>query len=132
MQSSKLYIYGLGGKFIPQAIYMLTNIILARLLSPADFGVIGILAIFFMIAETMMDAGLGGSLINKKNVSKLDCSTVFVFNLTVSHLMYAALFVCADYIESYFGIEGLSTVTRVVSLVFVINSCGLVVSIIIS
>ena len=132
MQSSKLYIYGLGGKFIPQAIYMLTNIILARLLSPADFGVIGILAIFFMIAETMMDAGLGGSLINKKNVSKLDCSTVFVFNLTVSHLMYAALFVCADYIESYFGIEGLSTVTRVVSLVFVINSWGLVVSTIIT
>ena len=66
MQSSKLYIYGLGGKFIPQAIYILTNIVLARLLSPSDFGVIGVLTVFFMIAETMMDAGLGGSLINKK------------------------------------------------------------------
>ena len=128
MQSSKLYIYGLSGKFIPQAIYILTNIVLARLLSPADFGMVGVLAVFFMIAETMMDAGLGGSLINKKVITKKDCSTVFVFNLTVSHLLYVALFIGANYIEQYFQINDLSTVTRVVGLVFVINSWGLVVN----
>ncbi|WP_294590777.1 oligosaccharide flippase family protein [uncultured Phocaeicola sp.] len=128
MQSSKLYIYGLGGKFIPQAIYILTNIVLARLLSPYDFGVIGVLAVFFMIAETMMDAGLGGSLINKKVITKIDCSTVFVFNLTISHLLYIVLFFGSDYIEQYFQINDLSTITRVVGFVFVINSWGLVVN----
>lgn len=128
MQSSKLYIYGLGGKFIPQAIYILTNLVLARLLSPSDFGVIGVLTVFFMIAETMMDAGLGGSLINKKVITKIDCSTVFVFNLTVSHLLYIVLFIGADYIEQYFQITDLSTIARVVGLVFVINSWGLVVN----
>lgn len=128
MQSSKLYIYGLGGKFIPQAIYILTNLVLARLLSPSDFGIIGVLTVFFMIAETMMDAGLGGSLINKKVITKIDCSTVFVFNLTVSHLLYIVLFIGADYIEQYFKITDLSTITRVVGLVFVINSWGLVVN----
>lgn len=128
MQSSKLYIYGLGGKFIPQAVYMLTNIVLARLLAPSDFGAIGVLAVFFMIAETMMDAGLGGSLIYKKNVTKIDCSTVFVFNLAVSHLMYFILFMTSSYIEDYFKIENLSTIARIVGLVFVINSWGLVVS----
>lgn len=128
MQSSKLYIYGLGGKFIPQAVYMLTNIVLARLLAPSDFGAIGVLAVFFMIAETMMDAGLGGSLIYKKNITKIDCSTVFVFNLVVSHAMYFALFMTSGYIEDYFSIENLSTIARIVGLVFVINSWGLVVS----
>ena len=76
----------------------------------------------------MMDAGLGGSLINKKVITKIDCSTVFVFNLTVSHLLYIVLFIGADYIEQYFKITDLSTITRVVGLVFVINSWGLVVN----
>ena len=128
MQSSKLYIYGLGGKFIPQAVYILTNMVLSRLLLPSDFGIIGVLAVFFMIAETLMDAGFGGSLINKKTITKIDCSTVFVFNLTVSHLLYIILFVGANYIEKYFHIDDLSTITRIVSLVFVINSWGLVVN----
>lgn len=128
MQSSKLYVYGLGGKFIPQAVYILTNMVLSRLLLPSDFGIIGVLTVFFMIAETLMDAGFGGSLINKKTITKIDCSTVFVFNLTVSHLLYIILFVGADYIENYFQIDDLSTITRIVSLVFVINSWGLVVN----
>lgn len=132
MQNLKLYIYGLGGKFIPQGVYILTNMVLARLLAPSDFGIIGVLAIFFMIAETMMDAGLGGSLINKKQITEIDCSTVFVFNLTVSHLMYVALFFAADSIESYFNIAGLATITRVIGLVFVINSWGLIVNTIIA
>ena len=76
----------------------------------------------------MMDAGLGGSLINKKVITKIDSSTVFVFNLTVSHLLYIILFIGADYIEQYFQITDLSTITRVVGLVFVINSWGLVVN----
>lgn len=128
MQSSKFYLYGLGGKFIPQAVYILTNIILSRLLLPSDFGVIGVLTVFFMIAETLMDAGFGGSLINKKDIKKIDCSTVFVFNLTVSHVLYVFLYVGADYIEKYFLIDNLSTITRIVGLVFVINSWGLVVN----
>ena len=126
MQSARHYIWGFIGKIIPQAINQLTTIVLAQFLTPVDFGTIGVLSVFFMIASTLVESGLSGSLINKKNISELDCSTIFVFNFVVSHTLYIILFCCAGYIEEYFAIENLAFITRLISLVFVINSWGIV------
>ena len=54
------------GKFLPQSIYLVTTMVLARYLTPNDFGKIGVLAIIFTVAETLIDSGLGGSLVKEK------------------------------------------------------------------
>jgi len=120
------YIWALVGRFLPLFIYLVTTMILARYLSPDDFGMIGVLSIFFMVANTLMDAGLGGSLVKEKSLSKLDCSTIFVFNIAISLTLYLLLFAFADVIETYFETLGLAMVVRVLCLIFLINAWGLV------
>lgn len=122
------YIWGLIGKFVPQLIYLVSNMILARFLTPADFGMVGVLSVFFVVSATLMDAGLSGSLIKEKTISALDCSTVFVFNFLVSLFLYFILFVFSGCIEEYFNIEGLGNIVRLISLIFVINAFGIIVS----
>ena len=126
MQNKQEYLWAMIGRFAPQIIYLLTTIILARFLTPNDFGIIGVLSVFFMVANVLMDAGLGGSLIKERSISDVDCSTIFVFNILISHLLYVVIFFCSDLLEQYFKIEGLSSVVKILCLVFVINSWGLV------
>lgn len=126
MQHSRQYIWALIGKFIPQFVYLATTVVLARYLDPEDFGKIGVLAIIFTVAATLMDAGLGGSLVKEQNITPLDCSTISVFNITISHSIYFLLFIFAQNIEDFYAIDGLAPIVRTLSLVFVINSWGLV------
>lgn len=84
MQNKQEYLWAMIGRFAPQIIYLLTTIILARFLTPNDFGIIGVLSVFFMVANVLMDAGLGGSLIKERSISDVDCSTIFVFNILIS------------------------------------------------
>lgn len=126
MQHKSEYIWALIGRFIPLFIYLVTTMILARYLSPNDFGMVGVLSIFFIIANTIMDAGLGGSLVKEVKLSKIDCSTIFVFNLTVSLILYLLLFTISSSIEQYFNVEGLANVVKILCLIFIVNSWGLV------
>lgn len=126
MQHKEQYIWALLGRFLPLFIYLATTMILARFLTPEDFGKVGVLSIFFVVANALMDAGLGGSLVKEPSLTAVDCSTILVFNISVSHFLYLLLFLCAGAIERYFEIDGLSTVVRVLCLIFVINSWGLV------
>lgn len=126
MQNKRAYIWGFMGRFVPQIIYVLTTMFLARYLTPADFGQIGVLTVFFSIANTLMDSGLGGSLIKEKKISALDCSTISCFNIVISIFVYIFLFILAPEIEQYFNVKGLSSVMRILCLVFVINSFALV------
>lgn len=126
MRHKGAYIWNFGGRVIPQIIFLLTNIVLARYLTPAEFGQIGVLAIFISISSTLTDAGFGGSIIKEDKVTRLDLSTVFIYNLVVSLVLYLILFFTAPLIENYFEVKGLSTVTKVLSLVFVINAWALI------
>lgn len=128
MQNKKEYIWAMFGKFIPQILFVLTTIILARLLSPDDFGTIGVLSIFITSASVLMDSGLGGSLIKEESITIEDCSTIFSFNIIMSFLTYLVMFFIAPYLETYFEIDGLKNVTRILSLIFIINAFGLVPS----
>lgn len=126
MNNSKAFIWGLLSRFAPQGLYLVTTMILARFLSPSDFGIMGVLAIVFMVANILLDSGLGGSLIQKKEIDNKDCSTISSFNILVSALIYLVLFFTADPLEHYFSIEGLSNVVKVVSIVFPITAFGIV------
>lgn len=112
------------GRLSTSAVTFLLGIVLARILSPADYGTVGMIAIFLAIAKTFIDSGFAFALIRKKELSETDCSTVFYFNLIVSVLCYGFLFVSAPYISSFFNTPILTEVVRVSSLVLIIGAFG--------
>lgn len=102
------------------------TILLARLLTPADFGLIGMMAIFIAISQTLVQAGFSQALIQKKNTDEEDYSSVFYINLVVSLTLYIILYFCAPLISDFYDQPKLTNLTRVLGLVFVINSFGYV------
>ena len=126
MERKGQYIWSLLGRFLPSVIFLFATIIMARILTPRDFGLVGVLAILFTVAGALTDAGLGGSLIKEKTLSDIDCCTIFNFNIIISVALYIIFFSFADYIEAYFNMPQLSFVTRLLSLSFVINAFSLV------
>lgn len=98
------------------------NLILARLLMPDDFGAVGMLAIFISVSYTLIDGGFGSALIQKKNPTNIDYSTIFYWNLSFSLFLYAILFGCAPFIADYFKMPVLQGVLRMIGLILIINS----------
>lgn len=115
-------IWSIFGQFGYLFITLLTNIVLARLLSPKEFGVIAVATFFIIISKVLTEAGLSGALIRKKDSTELDNSTIFIFNLFVSIGLYIILFFFSPAIEVYYGIQDLSIYVRVLGLVLIINS----------
>ena len=126
MQNKKAYFWGLLGRFVPQFISIATNMVLARLLSPDDFGMIAVLSVIIMVAETLIDSGLGGSLVKEKSITSEDCSTIFAFNFLLSIVLYIICWCSAGWVEHFYNIDGLVVVFRWVSVVFVLNAFGVV------
>lgn len=109
-------------KFAGSFIQFISGIILARLLDPADYGCIGMLAIFMSIANVFIDAGFGSALIQKKRPTREDYSTIFFFNLGMSLVMYVVLFFSAPLIARYYRMDLLASVLRVQGVVLIINA----------
>ncbi len=126
MKNIDSYAWSFLGKFGLQAIYLLSNIILARLLTPSDFGVIGVLAVIFSVAQTLSDSGLGGALIMEKELNRINCGTIFIFNATISFCFYLIIYICSPILESFYDIDNLSKVARLLGLVFVFHALGIV------
>lgn len=103
-------------------IQFLANVMLARILSPDDFGLIAVIAIFIQISQVFIDSGFSNALIQKKDRTQTDYSTVFLFNLGVSCLLYAVLFFCAPLIAAFFKNDTLTALTRVVGLNLLIGA----------
>jgi len=89
-------------RFSVQAIQFVITIILARLVAPSEFGLIAMLAIFIAIAQSFVDSGFSSALVQKKNRTEIDFSTVFYFNIVISLLLYIVLFLSAPYIALYY------------------------------
>lgn len=104
----------------------ISNIILARLLSPDDFGCIGMLLVFTSISEAIVDGGFGSALIQKKNPTPTDYSTVFYWNIVLSILLYAVLCFSSPFIAVFYKIPLLSDVLRVQGSILVINAFFLI------
>ena len=113
-------------KFAGIGISFISGIILARLLTPYDYGCIGMLSIFMVLAEAFIDGGFGSALIQKKNPTQEDYSTIFWWNLGMAVLMYAVLFVSAPAISRFYSIPLLCDVLRVQGLVLFIYAFNVV------
>ena len=118
--------WGFAENILGSGILAVANIVLARILSPSDFGIIGMTAIFLTLSTSLVDSGFTGALTRKKEVSNADLNTVFYFNLLVSVLLYAVLYLCAPAISRFFSQDILIPVIRILSLSLVINALGIV------
>ena len=107
-------------------IRFISGIILARLLTPYDYGCIGMLAIFMTLAETFIDGGFGSALIQKKKPTQEDYSTIFYWNLGMAVLMYAIIFVSAPAIARFYNIPILCNVLRVQGIILFIYAFNIV------
>ena len=112
--------------FLGQGVTFIVGIILARLLSPEEYGLIGIITIFTTIMLGFVDSGFSNSLIRKLDVKEEDYSTLFFFNLLVSLLMYALLFWGAPWIASFFERPQLLPLARVMGLLIIFQSLSIV------
>ena len=114
-------------KIINQAGSFVLLIYLSRVLSPSDFGLIAMLAIFLAIAQSLIDSGFSQALIQKSNkVTEDDLSTVFYVNLVVSILLYSLLYTSSPAIASFYQQPELVNLSRVLFLVVIINAIALV------
>ena len=109
-------------QFSTQGIGFLISVVLARILLPAEFGIIGMLAIFIGIGGALVDSGLASSLIRTPEANEEDFSTVFYFNIVGSILIYIILFLTAPFIANFFNQPILTNITRVYGLTFIINA----------
>lgn len=108
-----------------QLLNILFGIVLARLLTPGDYGIVGVLTIFTLLAGNLQSSGFTQALINLKNPSDKDYNSVFWFNVIVSFALYATLWLCAPLIAKFFHQPVLVDVSRFVFLAFVISSFGI-------
>ena len=113
-------------KFAVQFGQFFVSIVLARILVPEDFGLIGMLTIFIGLSQIFIESGLGTGLIQRQNRKPIDFSTLFVFNLAVSCIFYLFLFFSAPFIASFFKQPQLIDLTRMLSLNLFINAFGIV------
>ncbi|MEE1338250.1 MAG: lipopolysaccharide biosynthesis protein [Muribaculaceae bacterium] len=114
-------------KFSSQVLYAVTGIVLANVVSKAEFGLVGAILVFQAFASLFVDSGFSTALIQRKNPTETDYSTVFWFNLGMSVMLYAVLWLCAPWIDSIFHAEGqLIPLARVMFVTFIINATAIV------
>lgn len=118
-QTIKSMIWSAIQRFGTLILSFITNLVLARFLSPDDFGCIGILTVFISLCETLIDSGLGASLIQKDNPSDSDYSTVFWVNLSLSFFLYFIIFISAPFISRFYNIDILSQILRVKGIIII-------------
>jgi len=115
-------------KFGTLIISFIGNIILARLLTPGDFGAIGMLMVFIALSDTLIDGGFGSALIQKKNPTNTDYSTIFYWNIILALLLYGILFIFAPSIASFYKMPELSAFLKVLGTILLINSFNIIQS----
>lgn len=114
------------GRFSTQGISFIIGLLLARVLSPSDYGVIGMVGIFFAIAQTFIDSGFGSALIRKKDCSEADYNTAFYFNILVGLISCVVLSLTAPFIARFFNTPILEDIVIVMSFNMLINSFTIV------
>ena len=116
------------GRFGVVGIHFISNMVLARLLTPKEFGCIGMLQIFIAVSEVFIIGGFGAALIQKKNPTHIDYTTVFYWNLMMAIVIYGILYYSAPFIARFYDIDILCNVLRVQSLTLIIGSFSIVQS----
>lgn len=107
-----------------QGIQLIIQVILARLLLPEHFGLIGMVTIFIAISNSLVNSGLDQALIREKKPSQQDYSTVFYFNLAISGLIYLLIFIAAPLISNFYNEPMIMPIIRVLMLSVIFNAFG--------
>ncbi len=113
-------------RFAVVALQVVIEILLARLLLPADYGLIGMVAVFIAIAQVFIDSGFMNALIQKKDRTETDYSTVFYTSVGIAVLVYAVLFFCAPFIAQFYDVPQLKLIVRILGLNIIFNSLAIV------
>jgi O-antigen/teichoic acid export membrane protein len=100
------------------------GIILARLLLPEEFGLIGMIAVFITFSQLFIDSGFSFALIRKKEVTRIEYETVFWFNTSASLFFFIILWVTSPYIAEFYNQPDLTNIVKAVSISLLINACG--------
>ena len=111
------FVFKLLESFGNQGISFVVSLVLGRLLSPDDYGVLSLLLIFTALAQVFVQSGLNTALIQRTEIDETDRSSVFFWGLGIAALLYAALFAAAPAIERYFRMAGLARYLRVLALI---------------
>ena len=109
-------------KFARQGLMVFFSILIARQLSPADYGLVAMLTIFLVVAQIFVDSGFVEALIQKRDRTEVDFSTTFWFNIGVAAAIYGVLFLLSPLIAGFYGEPLLEELTVWMGLIFVINS----------
>ena len=109
-------------QILTRGVNFLIGIILARLLSPTDYGLVGMMGVFIAISQIFVDGGLTNALIQTKNPSDKDFSTVYIVNMTLSFVFYFLLFFAAPFVADFYGQPLMKPLMRVVALILIICS----------
>jgi len=118
--------WSFSGSISNQLIQLIIQIILARLLVPADFGIIGMITVFIAVSQSIVDCGFANALIRETEPTQEDYSTVFYYNLSMSVVLYVVLFFSAGAIGSFFNEPQLIAILRAIALILIINSFGFI------
>ena len=119
--------WNLIDKVSQQALYLITGVVLANLLTQEDFGLVGAVLVFQAFASLLVDSGFSYALLQRKNPTRTDYSTVLWFNLAVAAVLYVVLFFCAPLIAGVFQHdERLVPLSRVMFLSFILNASAIV------
>ena len=109
-------------QFSNQGVSFILSLILARLLMPAEFGLIAMIGIFMAVGRSLIDSGLNQSLIRTSNITDEDLNSVFIYNLCGSILIYLIVYFTAPFISSFYNQPILTNIVRVFCLTFIINA----------
>jgi teichuronic acid exporter len=109
-----------------RGVQFVIGIILARLLFPEQFGLIGMLAIFIAVAQSFLDSGFGAALIQKRDATQTDTASIFYFNIFIGLMAAGLVCLIAPWIAAFYKQPILTPLMRAMSLVIVINSFGLI------
>lgn len=105
-----------------QGIQFIVSIVLARLLTPSDYGLVGLITVFLSIAQVFAQSGLGQALVQKKDADNIDFSTVLYYSITFSIFLYIILFICSPLLAAFYNAPELTAVIRVLSLTIIIGA----------
>lgn len=132
----KQTVRGAGWSFadsiLGQGITFLVGLILARLLSPDEYGLIGIITIFITVFNSIVDSGFSNALIRKNNATEKDYNTMFMVNMAISLLLFFVMYGVAPYIAEFFHRHELTALCRVMAIVVMLNALSIVQNTILS
>lgn len=112
--------------FASQGIQLIAGIFLARILSPREFGLVGMITVFIAVSQSLIDSGFTSALIRKKDCTQTDYSTVFFFNLAASIFFFFVLFFSAGVISRFLAEPQLKELVQALSFGLLINSFGII------